>query len=493
MTLLDNEALAGKVGGITILYFGFPLKRLTFLLLLFSMTARAKLRPLLEEFLVSRLQLKINQLEKSQVLIDRKLLAEGKRWSFVASSHYQDSQLVSHSSSGPLASNLVRTSYYALGISKDFPWGARLSFDNALSQVNRSNLVESSLFQQSLIFSQDLGKNFFGQKFYTSLQEADEGVYLSQVVLSQKNQKELNAFYQNYLSVRLKKTLFVLQKKALHRSQERLKMTRKRVRDGLNGKADLYSAQIEHVRRQEELTEAHFYWKEALNNLSQYFHRQMRSEEINRVSLKTETLTKVVDDDIWKNSEVKKLESQLRKSNLELQNLKRDYLPRVTLSGTYRTNNGDEKVFRAVSNGHWGGDHHEYMIALNLNMPLSFARERLNESHKRVQITSLEMLKKQTLEQLERYQETLQEEMSTRLKNLTSSHHRIELSQKNLKENNRLYHIGRSDFDRLMRAEESLINTERSYVNHWFLYEVAVAKKASLYGKLLETIRGKPL
>ena len=457
------------------------------------MTARGKFGPLLEEFLDSRLQLKINQLEKFQAVTDRNLLGKDKRWSLMASSYYQDNKLASHSGSGPQGPGLRRTSYYGLGIGKDFPWGGRLSFDNSLSQVNASGLVESSLFQQSLTFSQDLGRNLFGQQFYTSLQRGDESVHLSQVVLSQKNQKELSTFYQNYLSVRLKKTLFILQQKALQRSRERLKMARKRVRDGLNEKVDLYSAQIEHVRRQEELTEALFYWKEALNNLSQYLHRLIRSEEINRVSLETETLTKVVDDHIEENLEVKKFKSQLRKLNLELQNLKRDYLPRVTLSGTYRTNGRDEKVFRAISNGHWGGDYHEHMIALNLNMPLSFTQERLNEARKKAEIMSLEMLKKQTLEQLKFHQKTLQQEIVTRSKNLTFSHHRIELSRKNLKENNRLYHIGKSDFDSLMRAEENLISTERSYVNHWFLYEVAVAKKMSLYGKLLETIRGEPL
>ena len=206
--------------------------------------------------------------------------------------------------------------------------------------------------------------------------------------------------------------------------------------------------------------------------------------------MEAETLTKVVSDDLQKNLEIKKLKSQLKKLNLELQNLKRDYLPQVTLSGTYRTNNRDEKSFQAMKDGLWGRYQHEHMIALNLKMPLEFSQERINEARKKTEIMSLEMLKKQTLERLKFHQETLQKEIVIRSKNLKFSRRRIEISLKNLKENNRLYHIGRSDFDSLMRAEENLINTERSYVNHWFLYEVAVAKKMSLYGKLLESIRG---
>ena len=48
-------------------------------------------------------------------------------------------------------------------------------------------------------------------------------------------------------------------------------MARGRVRDGLNEKVDLYSAQIEYIRRQEELAAARFHWTEALNHLSPVF------------------------------------------------------------------------------------------------------------------------------------------------------------------------------------------------------------------------------
>ena len=472
--------------------------RFTLLLALCSLTAKGEFN-LLEEFLVSHLQLKMNRLEKSRAVIERDLFRAGKTWSFAASSRYQNNQL-DRSLESPF-SNLTAF-HYSLGISRDFEWGGRLTFDHILSQLDRSPLptslpggspLKSNAFQQSLGLSQDLGKNFFGKQFYTSLQGVHENINLSQIVLTQKNQKELDIFYQSYLSARLRKTLLILQKKALQRSLKRLNVARQKVGDGLSEKADLYSAQIDHVKKQEELTTAQFYLKEVLNSLSKSLYRQVEPKEIDQVSLPAEVLTKIRNYKIPENLELKKLTSQLRKLDWELQNLKRDYLPRVVLSGTYRTNDVDEETSQAISKGGLGGSQDEYLITLSLNLPLSFAQERLNEARKKVEIMSLEMRKKQTLEQLKFSQKNLQQEIITLLKNLKFSRRRIELAKKNLKENTRLYHIGKADFDSLIRAEENLIHTERAYVNYWFRYERTIAKKAALYGKLLETIRSNYL
>ena len=145
--------------------------------------------------------------------MERGLLGESKRWNLMASSHYQDNDLASYSGSASEGTGPLKIFYYGLGIRKDFSWGGRLSFDNSLSQQNTSGLVKSSIFEQSLSFSQDLGRNFFGLKFYTSLQEADESVHLSKVILSQKNQKELNYLLPELLICSLKKDSVYFAKK----------------------------------------------------------------------------------------------------------------------------------------------------------------------------------------------------------------------------------------------------------------------------------------
>ena len=467
--------------------------------MLYSLAAQGGFKDLLGEFLSSHLQLKINKLEKSQATINRDLVRTTKTWRFSARSSYDNNQLDMAQGSRFLG---LKTSLASLAFSKDFEWGAQLKLSNTFSKSDATPLaalvpgdflLKSSTFQQSLTLSQDLGKNFGGQQFYTRLAEANVGIRLSEIVLSQKNQMALSNFYQNYLRARLRKTLLDLQEQALQRSQKRLEITRKRVRDGLNQQAEFYSAQIEHVRKQEEVTSAQLSLGSDLDNLSKDLRRQVETDEIEQVPLNVQNLTKSMDDDIQKNFEIRKLKEQLQKLNLELNNLKRQYIPNITLSGTYRTNDIDESSSQVFQDGNLTGSKNEYIIALNLNMPLNFNQERLNEARKKIEILSLEMNLKKNQEQLEISQKTLQREITTRLKNLKSSFHRIELSKKNLKESTRLYSIGRIDFDSLIRAEENLINTEKSYVNNWFQYEHAVAQKASLYARLLEVISNSNL
>ena len=200
-----------------------------------------------------------------------------------------------------------------------------------------------------------------------------------------------------------------------------------------------------------------------------------------------------MDYNIQDNLKVRRLKGQLQKLRLELDNLQRQYIPGVTLSGTYRTNDVNEDSSAAFENGRLGSDQNEYVVTLELKMPLDFTQERLKESRKKIEIRSLEMNLKKTLEELNFQQKSLQKEIAMLLKNLQFSVRRIGLSKKNLRENTRLYGIGKINFDRLIRAEENLINTERSYVNNWFQHELAVAKKVSLYAKLLETVSSNNL
>ena len=135
-------------------------------------------------------------------------------------------------------------------------------------------------------------------------------------MLSQKNQKELNLFYQNYLSARLKKTLLSLQQLALQRSQKRLTITRKRVSDGLSEKTDFYSAQIEYVRKQEEFTDLKFRLVDVLGSLSQVLYRPVLPTEIAEISPQTKIVPKIIDYDLQQNLELKQVRKPIKTASL---------------------------------------------------------------------------------------------------------------------------------------------------------------------------------
>ena len=163
--------------------------------------------------------------------------------------------------------------------------------------------------------------------------------------------------------------------------------------------------------------------------------------------------------------------------NWELNNLQDNYIPKVTLEALYQQGDLDTK------------SEAEYAISINLSTSLSFTKEKSEEAHKRAEIIIAQMNYKQMLRQLKSKQKLLKEEIKTHLKNLQLSQKSIKWAQKNLKENTRLYNIGKVDFNHLVSAEEKLIYTERSYANNWFHYERTIAQNASLYAKLLEVIR----
>ena len=70
--------------------------------------------------------------------------------------------------------------------------------------------------------------------------------------------------------------------------------------------------------------------------------------------------------------------------------------------------------------------------------------------------------------------------------NFSMAKERLSISRRVLKEYTRLYRVGKSDLDQLIRAEESLINTEKSLLNYYILYENQLLNLASLYGKTIE-------
>ena len=456
--------------------------RIFYLFALLPLTAPAGFNHLVQEFLSSHLQLKINASAKSQAIINRDRLRGTKTWN--------------------LAISTPQTSSYFLRANKGFEWGGGLQLGHTLNNKDPSK----RFFAVSL--SQDLGKNFFGRQFYTLLEKAHQGVHLNDIVLSQKNQKELNLFYQNYLSARLKKTLLSLQQLALQRSQKRLTITRKRVSDGLSEKTDFYSAQIEYVRKQEEFTDLKFRLVNALGNLSQVLYRPVLSTEIAEISPQTKIVPKIIDYDLQQNLELKQVESQLKQLALGLKQVKLHYLPSIRIHASYLTqqlsnNNimlsghtppmGDTASALALSltdiaSIHPEKNDHELIFSLEMTMPLTFTQERLNEAHKKIEIMSLKLTKRQLLQQLRTLEKILQKEITARFEKLKFSRRRIDLAKKNLQEHTRLYNIGRTDFDGLIRAEENLIGTQHSHANNWLHYHLAVAKKAALYGKLLATI-----
>ena len=73
-------------------------------------------------------------------------------------------------------------------------------------------------------------------------------------------------------------------------------------------------------------------------------------------------------------------------------------------------------------------------------------------------------------------------------KNLASVTTRYSLAKKTLKEYNKLYNRGRADLDQVIRAEESLISTEESFIQYKSKREKLFYALMDLYGELQEFV-----
>ena len=469
----------------------------------FSRPALGAFKDLLKEFLDTHLVLKINEQKKFKATIDRNLVRATKnRWALSASPRYRYDE---GAYNAYYDSSKERS--YAISISKNFTWGGQLTLGNIFTDTDNTSRSSSHLsddlgkaplqsyhFKQSLGLTTDLGRDLWGWQFHNSLDQAERRVRISEIMVSQSNQRELSNFYYQYLLACQRKTLLFLQRQALKRSQKRLALTRKRVADGLSERADLYSAQIEEVSKQEELVSAENLWRKSLNDLSKSLNRPVRHREVVSISPGKEKLTRPTKYDVEDNFELKKLKIQLEESKLALKSLERQYIPKISLKGTYQTDRlRSSDSMRTIREGLLGGRESEYVVELGVEIPLDYTMEKLNESRKETEIRSLEMQLSQTMKQLKLTAKTLQGEIQTQLEKLQFSRRRIELSKKSLRERARLYNIGKGDFDGVLHAEENLIRTERSYITNWFYYESAMAQRASLYAKLLATLRAGPL
>ncbi len=452
---------------------------------------------LVEEFLESSLDIKISDLTYSSAELQRDTLRATRTWTGSLTSSIDDNQL------DPVVetfnANQIKTTNYALEFSKAFEFGLNASLSSEYTKQDRSSISGILAtndpiiyeFGQTLSFTQDLGRNFFGRQFYYQLRGINESINFSRIQLEESKQIALSNFYRNLLIARQRKTLMKIAQESFDWNKKNLAITQKRVKDGLNEKADLYQARLNERLAKENLENAKFQYKSIKLQLSEELRREIKDNEIEEVELKKVDLTKNIDFTLQENFDYRQALARIRQLEWEKRQIDRDFYPSIQFSTSYATNQFDANKETTFDQGTLGGDDDNLTVALSISVPLTFAAEKASLASKRIELIQAELQKEQVEEQLKYTSNRLKEQMITRKNNLLTSEKRLTFAKQNLKENNRLYNIGRIDIDRLLRAEEDFLNTQRSFVNNWFEYEVAISEKAALYGKLLDVLRIK--
>ncbi|WP_372653427.1 TolC family protein [Halobacteriovorax sp.] len=458
-----------------------------------STTANAALSSLSVEFLkngslneTQRMNLEINSLEKEATFYS-------KSWTLSASGESTSSKLARSSSllisNATLLPNDTDTTSYNLTISKEFFTGTEISLSNTLvDYTNNVNVSQNNKgFTQTISLEQDLWNNFLGRRDSLGLDIAEKTYEYQKKASDYTVETNLYTFVSEYLKAKLDKANVELKKAALQRTNKRLELIKRRVRDGLSEKVDLYSAQTLELASKESYMSEMISLQSSLESLSKKVHREINVENILNYSLSAESEVEKVEGKIEDNKNFLKTKKQI--DYLIDSSKKADHAvyPSLVFGTSYSTNNY-ESSSSPISDGVIGSDNNELTVGLTLTWNIGSKVEDLTKKASSIELNKVKMESRKILLTLKEQESSLLQRQKEVDVLLVSATKRLELANKTLKEYNRLYSRGRATLDQVIRAEEDLISTQESYVNYLYLKDSNFSTLAYLRGKLQEAV-----
>jgi outer membrane protein len=459
------------------------------LLIMSSPLAFAQFAPLADEFLKGHSEVMINELNHTSIKLAFDAVEADKRWSFNLGLGHNEDQL---DRNNPFFEPTNRN-FLNGGLARNFSWGGTLMIDGRYEEIDEQPAQSSLLvaednyqFAQGFSYTQDLGKDFFGRKYFAQREAAFQRQQFSQTMLTEKNEHALFQFYVSYLKASLRKTNVKLQKAAEERSKRRREDVAKKVKDGLKDKVDLYEAEIFLLNTQEGVRESEKLLQNDLYGLSQALSRKVELQEIEEYVL---TQPAFVDfnrqPNADQNATLKRMDEEVKLAHAELKTSVYDFNPDVKLTTEYRTNDFDLTRKTAIENGQFGQDQNFWQVSVNLTIPLDFEVEKIRRAQSKIVVMTKEIEHKKTAESYHFQKENLKNQLSLQQKNILAALEKREYALLAVKSHNQLYNLGRHDLDRLIRAEESLIQTETSLATTISQYLQLSAEWAKLNGNLL--------
>lgn len=433
-----------------------------------------------------RMDLEISSLEKDASY-------ESKAWVLSASGENTKSRLERSSSllisNATLLPNDTETTSYNLTLSKDFFTGTKVSLSNTLvDYTNNVNLSQNNKgFTQTISLEQDLWSNFLGRSDSLTLNVAEKTYEYKKQSTDYTVETNLYTFFSEYLKAKLDKANLELKKAALERTNKRLELIKRRVRDGLSEKVDLYSAQTLELASRESYMSEMISLQSSLENLSKKVHREIKSENILTYSLNEDSEIEKVEGRIEDNKNFLKTKKQI--DFLIDSSKKADYAvyPSLVFGSSYSTNNYEAST-SPISDGLVGSENNEFTLGLTLTWNIGSKAEDLSKKAASIELNKVKMESRKVLLTLKEQEGSLlrrQKEVDVLLK---SASKRLELANKTLEEYNRLYSRGRATLDQVIRAEEDLISTQQSYINYLYLKDSNFSTLAYLRGKLQQAV-----
>lgn len=389
------------------------------------------------------------------------------------------------------------TNTTTLGVARPLIWGGNFTVQNEWINYDLSNWEARfrgargetvSDNQIAIGYSQNLGRDLFGRISRANLYAAHLNFEVTKLEQLNQSEQQYFEFFKNWIMGRLAKTLQASQKKALSRAQRRLSLINKRVKDGLNLKVDLWQARIEYNTQNENYLGQTEKLKSTLLDLSRNIHRTVDDDEISPYSVEVADFA-IPAIDTTKNRNLLAIQGRQKLLNEREKVANLSIGPEIIFSGEYRSNAIEGTFGSAFSDSLPGSDNHQKTIALSVSMPFDFTSEELELSKNRTQklINSAQL--RTTELNLQATRLRLGQRMELLVKNLESTKKKRKYALNALYELNRLFGLGKVDLDRVIRAEEQLLQTERSFFQFYSDFLVLKAQAKLISGSLIKFLK----
>ncbi|MFZ8933329.1 MAG: TolC family protein [Bacteriovoracaceae bacterium] len=467
------------------------MKLFTIFYLLFSYNVHASLGQLVREFKSNNQGLVEKKLQIQMASLGLQSIEDKRPWTVMYSGSVTNNQLDSSSS---FSNQNSKTLVHSISFLKDTIWGGQFKLENVYYHEDRdpshsalsfgSSSKNSYQFYQKLSYAQQLGANFLGRKDY----QEKEFFSLSQK-LAQKNFDEslsmsLLSFFELYSRASLAKKQLSLQRDALLRAKKRTGLIKKMVNDGLRLKVDLYSAQMAEIAQREAVTAAENNLFEAIDQLSSQLHRKVSENEIGGLNEFDLELPVESIEELKKNSTLSKLEMAVEQAQVKIKNADYSVMPDIEFEAGYKTNRIKSENSDIFDEGKLGENKYELVVSLNAVWPLGFGPQKAELAKQNVERKILEYQKKSITASLKQTENLLRKRIEHLKNNLKQVTQRVNLARLVLRQYNKLYDVGKKDFDQVIRSEEDLIRTETALSNYLAQKQVLEASLNQIYGTL---------
>ena len=456
-----------------------------FILMMGLFTGRAESKnghgKLLKEFLENNTSVVTARSRKKLAALSYQMLGASKTFFFA----FEKAKVTDRSDNltyGSKAYNSTSNSH-SWTLSKDFLFGTTLSYKKSKTDYYLDSAKKSRYeYGTTLTISQNLGQDFFGISHRKALESASYHAKGVQALSKDQVERLLIHFYSTFVSIRIQKTMVSLSNETLKRAKRRTSLIRKRVRDGIRRKVDLYQAQMLEMKSLEDLKNAKMVLDDSLAQMSDLLGRKVLGKEVDDLAFRRLPSLRTASRANSYELLAKKME--LEKAKRDLDKSMYAMLPVIKLTGSYRYNDWDYDKAMARGKGGYGENQKKTTVAITASWPLLLAPQRVDLQMKKVS----KMVAQRQLHAMENKFDNISESLLRQInlleKNIGLSKKRQVLARKAVSEYNRLYKIGKAALDNVIQAEEDLSSSAKIYFGNLQKRELMRASFEQLNGNL---------